>query len=87
MHCPTCHRVMLCTSSQVTQGEQGIMTITRWRCRPCHETAEQIWLSAGDCGLEPTRIRYAVVPQRRRPILAAARAAVGRGVPADVGVV
>ncbi len=47
MHCPTCHHMMLSTSSQDIQDERGAMTITRWRCRPCRETAEEIWMSAG----------------------------------------
>jgi len=47
MHCPTCDRAMMSTSSQVFEDEKGAMTITRWHCRPCHETAEEIWLSAG----------------------------------------
>ena len=46
MHCPACRRAMVSTSSQVIEDEKGAMTITRWRCRPCHETAEEIWLSA-----------------------------------------
>jgi len=87
MHCPTCHLVMMSTSNQFIEDEQGVMTITRWCCRPCHETAEEIWLSAGYRGPDPTRIRYAVMSQGRRAILAPARAAVGRGVPADVGVI
>ena len=60
MHCPACHSAMVSTSSQAFQDEKGVMTITRWRCRPCHETAEEIWLSAGYRGPDPTRIRYAV---------------------------
>ena len=87
MHCQTCHRVMLNTSSQVIEDEKGAMTVTRWRCRTCHETAEEIWLSAGYRGPDPTRIRYAVVPQRRRPILAPACAAAGRGIQAYAGVI
>ena len=60
MHCPVCHRAMVSTSSQIIEDEKGAMTITRWRCRPCHETTEEIWLSAGYRGPDPTRIRYAV---------------------------
>lgn len=63
MLCPTCHRVMLSTSSQEIQDESGAMTITRWRCSPCHETAEEMWLSAGYRGPKPTSIRYAVADQ------------------------
>jgi len=65
MHCPSCRKSMLSTSSQEVQDEKGAMTITRWRCSPCHETAEEIWLSAGYRGPSATRIRYAVVDQRR----------------------
>ena len=60
MHCRACYRAMVSTSSQVIEDEKGAMTITRWRCRPCHETAEEIWLSVGYRGPDPTRIRYAV---------------------------
>jgi transposase-like protein len=63
MHCPACDRAMVSTSSQEFEDEKDAMTITRWRCRPCHETAEEIWLSAGYRGPDPTRIRYAVAPQ------------------------
>ena len=66
MHCQACHRAMVSTSSQVIEDEKGAMTITRWRCRPCHETAEEIWLSAGYRGPGPTRIRYAVAPPLRQ---------------------
>jgi hypothetical protein len=69
MHCRTCHRAMVSTSSQVIEDEKGAMTITRWRCRPCHETAEEIWLSAGYRGPDPTRIRYVVAS---RPVRARA---------------
>lgn len=70
MHCPGCHRPMLSTSSQAIEDEKGAMTVTRWRCRPCHETAEEIWLSAGYRGPNPMRIRYAVAAsqKRKRPI-------------------
>lgn len=60
MHCPNCRRAMLSTSSQVIEDDKGAMTLTRWRCRPCHETAEEIWLSAGYRGPAPIHIRYAV---------------------------
>ncbi|NOT97203.1 MAG: hypothetical protein HOP00_12975 [Nitrospira sp.] len=63
MHCRACHRAMLSTSSQVVEDEKGAITITRWRCRPCHETAEEIWLSAGYRGPDPTRICYTVASQ------------------------
>jgi hypothetical protein len=70
---------MVSTSSQEFEDEKGIMTITRWRCRPCHETAEEIWLSAGYRGSDPTRICYAVAsllaPQGTVPV----RARVERG--------
>ena len=79
MHCLTCHRAMVSTSSQAIEDEKGAMTITRWRCRPCHETAEEIWLSAGYRGPDPVRIRYAVAsrPTPRTTIPACAGA--GRG--------
>jgi hypothetical protein len=63
MHCPACDRAMVSTSSQAFADEKGAMTITRLRCRSCHETAEEIWLSAGYRGPDPTRIRYAVASQ------------------------
>jgi hypothetical protein len=80
MHCPPCHRVMRSISNQVVEDEQGVMTITRGCCQPCHKTANEIWLSAGYRGPDPALIRYAIVPQRRRPILTAARAASERGI-------
>ena len=79
MHCPTCDRAMVSTSSQAFEDEKGAMTITRWRCRPCHETAEEIWLSAGYRGPDPMLIRYAVsspLPQ----VTVSARAGIKRGV-------
>ena len=80
MHCPACDRAMVSSSSQEFKDEKGVMTITRWRCRPCHETAEEIWLSAGYRGPDPARIRYAVAPSlRQRQIAAPARAVVKRG--------
>jgi hypothetical protein len=64
---------MISTSSQVIEDDKGAMTITRWRCRPCHETAEESWMSAGYRGPDPIRIRYAVAPLRKRRTPAAAR--------------
>jgi transposase-like protein len=88
MHCPACHRAMVSTSSQAFEDEKGAMTITRWRCRPCHETAEEIWLSAGYRGPDPARIRYAVAqPLRQRQIVAPARAAAKRGTHAYAGTI
>ena len=65
MHCPTCRRAMMNTSRQTIQDEKGLMTISRWRCRLCHETAEEIRLSAGYDGQEPTTIQYAVAVPRQ----------------------
>jgi transposase-like protein len=65
MHCPACRRTMLSTSSQVLEDERGAMTVTRWRCRPCRETTEEIRLSAGYRGPSPASIRYAVAGHRR----------------------
>jgi hypothetical protein len=65
MRCPSCDRMMLSTSCQEIQDEEGALTITRWRCRPCHETAEEIWVSAGCHGSVPRRISYAVAAQHR----------------------
>jgi len=78
MHCPACHRAMLSTSSQVFEDEKDAMTITRWRCRPCHETAEEIWLSPGYRGPDPTRIRYAVASHPTSQVTAPARAGAKR---------
>lgn len=86
MHCLACHRAMLSTSSQVVEDEKGAMTITRWRCRPCHETAEEIWLSAGYRGPDPTRICYAVSPQLATHVTTAGRAVVKRSSHAYAGV-
>ncbi|WP_455243972.1 hypothetical protein [Petrachloros mirabilis] len=60
MTCPTCRRTMISSSCQEIQDDQGAMTITRWRCRPCHETAEEIWISANYRGSAPKQIRYMV---------------------------
>ncbi len=65
MYCPSCRRTMLSTSCQEFQDERGAMTITRWRCSPCHETAEEIWLSAGYRRSSPTSIRYSVADPGR----------------------
>ena len=73
MRCLACHRAMVSTSSQVIEDEKGAMTITRWRCRPCHETAEEIWLSAGYRGPDPTRICYAVALQTASHVTVPAR--------------
>jgi hypothetical protein len=78
MHCPTCHRAMVSTSSQAFEDEKGTMTITRWRCRPCHETAEEIRLSAGYRGPDPTRICYAVASHPVPHVTVPARAGATR---------
>ena len=74
MHCPACDLTMVSTSSQVFEAEKGTLTMTRWRCRPCHETAEEVWLSAGYRGPDPTRICYAVAPQPAPQVTVPARA-------------
>jgi len=79
MHCPTCDRAMVSTSSQAFEDEKGAMTITRWRCRPCHETAEEIWLSAGYRGADPTRIRYTVASQPTPHVTVSTRAGARSG--------
>lgn len=67
MHCPTCRRNMVSTSCQEIQDDNGDMTVTRWHCRPCHETAEEILVSAGAQGANPVRISYVVAtPYERR---------------------
>jgi transposase-like protein len=87
MHCPACDRAMVSTSSQAFQDEKGAMTITRWRCRPCHETAEEIWLSAGYRGPDPTRIRYAVASQPAHQAMVPAGARAKRGPYAYAGAI
>ncbi len=82
MHCPTCRRTMLSTSCQEIQDEKGAMTITRWRCNPCHETAEEIWVSADYCGADPRRIRYAVAAPDDRTVPARSFGRSRRGTPA-----
>ena len=79
MHCPTCHRMMVSTSSQAFEDERGTMTIIRWRCRPCHETSEEIWLSAGYRGPDPMRICYAVASPLAPHVTVQARAGAKRG--------
>lgn len=61
------------------------MTITRWRCRPCHDTAEEIWLSAGYRGPDPTRIRDAVASQPTPHVMVPVRAGVKKGIRAYAG--
>jgi transposase-like protein len=89
MHCPACDRTMVSTSSQAFEDEKGAMTITRWRCRPCHETAEEIRLSAGYRGPDPTLIRYAVspCPAPQVTVPARARAKAKRGAYAYAGAI
>jgi transposase-like protein len=82
MHCPACQRAMMSTSYQVFEDERGAMTISRWRCRPCRETAEEIRLSAGYRGPEPTRIHYAVASQPVSQVTIPARVRAKRGAPA-----
>ena len=65
MRCPDCHRAMVSTGRRSIEDEKATMTITRWRCRPCDKTAEEIRLSAGHRGDGSTRIRYAVAPLLR----------------------
>jgi hypothetical protein len=85
MHCPVCDRAMMSTSSQAFEDEKGAMTVTRWRCRPCHETAEEIWLSAGYRVPDPTRIRYAVASLPAHQGAVPVRARVKRGSSAYAG--
>lgn len=66
MDCPSCRRAMLSTSCQEIQDDNGAMTITRWRCSPCHETAEEILVGAGYYGSAPRRISYAVATSERK---------------------
>lgn len=87
MQCRACHRAMVSTSSQAFEDEKGMMTITRWRCRPCHETAEEIWLSAGYRGPDPTRICYAVASQWAPHFTVPAREGAKRGTYACAGAI
>jgi hypothetical protein len=82
MHCPTCRRNMVSTSSQEIQDDNGAMTIICWRCRPCHETAEEILVSAGSRGASPMRIRYAVATPYERRVPARSFGGSRRGTPA-----
>jgi hypothetical protein len=85
MHCLVCDRAMVSTSSQAFEDEKGAMTITRWRCQPCHETAEEIWLNAGYRGPDPTLIRYAVASSPMPQVTVPARARAKRGTYAYAG--
>lgn len=87
MHCLACHRAMVSTSSQAIEDEKGAMTITRWRCRPCHETAEEIWLSAGYHGPDPMRIRYAVASRSAPQVTVPTRASTERGTYSHAGAI
>lgn len=77
--CVTCQRTMLSASSQVFEEEKGAMTITRWRCRSCHETAEEIWSSAGYRRPSRTGVRYPAARLQRCRAPVAARPAATRG--------
>lgn len=79
MVCVTCQRAMLSTSSQVFEEEKGAMTITRWRCRSCHETAEEIWSSAGYRGSSRIGGRYTARRLQRCRAPVAVRPAATRG--------
>ena len=79
MRCLACDRPMVSTSSQAIEDEKGAMTITRWHCRSCHETAEEIWLSAGYRGPDPMRIRYAVAPHSTSQATVSGRAGAKNG--------
>jgi len=87
MHCLTCDCAMVSTCSQVVEDEKGAMTITQWHCRPCHETAEEIWLSAGYRGPDPMLIRYAVSLQPKSQATVAARTRVKGGTNAYAGAI
>jgi len=87
MHCPTCDRAMMSASSQTFEDEMGAMTMTRRRCRPCRETAEEIWLSAGHRGPYPTRICYAVASQPAPHVAVSACAGAKRGAYACAGAI
>ena len=87
MHCPACHRAMVSSSSQAFEDEKGAMTMTRWRCRPCHETAEEIWLSAGYRGPGPTRISYGVASRPAPHITAPVSVGARRGTYEYAGVI
>lgn len=87
MHCSACSRAMVSTSSQAVEDEKGAMTITRWRCRSCHETAEEIWLSAGYRGPDPMRIRYAVASQPAPYVTEPRRSGAKRGMHSHAGAI
>jgi hypothetical protein len=87
MDCPACDRAMVSIGSRTFEDEKGAMTITQWRCRPCHETAEEIWLSAGYRGPDPTLIRYAVSSRQALQVTLSARAGVKRGAHAYAGAI
>jgi hypothetical protein len=87
MRCLVCNRAMVNTSSQAFEDEKCAMTITRWHCRSCHETAEEIWLSAGYRGPDPMRIRYAVAPQSTPQDTVSALASAKNGAHAYAGAI
>ena len=87
MRCPACHHAMVSTGSHAFEDEKRTMTITRWRCRPCHETAEEIWLSTGYRGPDPTRIHYAAASRPAPQVTVPARDGNKRGTYAYAGVI
>ena len=67
--------------------EQGPLRLGAQRCRPGHETAEEIWLSAGYRGPDPTRIRYAVASKPMSHVAVPARASAKRRAYACAGAI
>lgn len=60
MRCPICMSLMLTSSNQTIEEEQGALVMTTWRCHPCHQTYEEIWASKGYRGLDVQRSFYPV---------------------------
>lgn len=60
MRCPICTKLMLTSSNQTIEEEQGALVITIRRCHPCAQTYEEIWASKNYRGLESQRSFYPV---------------------------
>ncbi len=60
MRCPVCTGLMLTRSNQTIEEEQGALVMTTWRCHPCQQIYEEIWVSKDYQGLPSQRSFYPV---------------------------
>jgi hypothetical protein len=60
MHCLICAAIMLSRNRQTSEGENGALVITYWRCQPCDQAYEEIRASKGYQGMQSQRLLYPV---------------------------